>query len=181
MARPVTQCSEEIAHKIAGFLAHGSYWEPACVASGISYPTVRRWIQQAAKDEDDGIEDSIFIRFRDILDKATADAETGLVKIIAGNPDDWRAQAFILERRHRERWGKQETQVNQVNVVVSDQLVHQLADALAVARANSQAITVEAESIRVPSLLEEETARATVTRETCIEENTPQYLGVTKT
>lgn len=174
------KCTVELAHKIAGFLAHGSYWEPACVASGISYPTVRRWIQQAAKDEDDGIEDSVFIRFRDILDKATADAETGLVRIIAGNPDDWRAQAFILERRHRERWGKQEQTVNQVNVVVSDQLVSQLADALAVARSNSSAITVEAESIRVLPFVEEKQASDSVTREACISENTPQDLGVTK-
>lgn len=182
MAAPRTQCTLELAHKIAGFVRYGSYWEPACVAAGISYPTMRRWVQQAARDEDDGIEekDSIFLQFRKILETATAEAETSLVKMISGTPDDWRAQAFILERRHRERWGKQETTVNQVNVVISDQLANQLADALSVAQAKSSAITLEPESFHSLTHSSSQKEIGALSRADSIEKNTPQYPVVTR-
>jgi hypothetical protein len=54
--------------------------------------------------------------------------------MVASTPDDWRAQAFILERRYRANWGKSDAPTVAVQVVVSDALASQLADAMRVAQ-----------------------------------------------
>jgi hypothetical protein len=70
----------------------------------------------------------------DRLKRAEAEAEVSLARMVASTPDDWRAQAFVLERRYRERWGKSDAPSVAVQVVVSDALAAQLADAMRVAQ-----------------------------------------------
>lgn len=143
-----TLCTPEIADKILKAISIGSYWEPACVAAGVSYKSVRRWLERASQDDAEGIsERSPYCQFRDRLKRAEAEAEVSLARMVASTPDDWRAQAFVLERRYKERWGKQETTTNVVQVVVSDALVSQLSDALRVAQAPQELVrTIEAQA-----------------------------------
>jgi hypothetical protein len=81
----------------------------------------------------------------DRLKRAEAEAEVSLAKMVATTPDDWRAQAFVLERRYRERWGRQDAPTVAVQVVVSDALASQLADAMRVVAAKPIELEVTAE------------------------------------
>jgi hypothetical protein len=143
IGRP-TLCSTEVADQILKNVATGSYWKPACEAAGVSYAAVREWIGKADRDRSNGIE-SPYTHFVDRLKRAEAEAEVSLAKMVATTPDDWRAQAFVLERRYRERWGRQDAPTVAVQVVVSDALASQLADAMRVVAAKPIELEVTAE------------------------------------
>jgi hypothetical protein len=132
VGRP-TLCSPAVVDKILAAVAIGSYWRPACEAAGVSYQAVREWIAKAERDRSSGITSS-YTEFTDKLERAQAEAEVSLARAVAGTPDDWRAQAFILERRYRANWGKSDAPSVAVQVVVSDALASQLADAMRVAQ-----------------------------------------------
>jgi transposase len=139
-----TLCDTAIADKIVAAVATGAYWKPACIAAGIDYSTVRDWIAKADRDRAAGVA-SVYTEFTNRLKRAEADAELALGRMVAATPDDWRAQAFVLERRYRERWGKSDAPSVAGQVVVSDALASQLADAMRVAAPQLPAIEVSAE------------------------------------
>jgi len=114
------------------------------VAAGVAYPTVRQWLARAQEDSAKGIS-SVYVDFSHTLSRASAEAEVHLASVVANTTDDWRAQAFILERRYRERWGRQDAPTVAVQVVVSDALAAQLADAMRVAAAKPVELEVTAE------------------------------------
>lgn len=126
----------EIASQIVKYLAQGNYLQPACEAAGTSYKTVREWIRKAAEDRERG-ETSPYTEFVDVLVRATAASETALVERL-NVAEDWRAQAFLLERRHRNRWGKTDSQKQETQqiLVVSDALAAGIVEALKVAVAS---------------------------------------------
>lgn len=127
-----TLATPELAQKILKHIAAGNYLGPSCEAAGVSYKTVREWIAKAARDRDAG-ETSAYTEFTEQLARATGAAETALVERL-NVAEDWRAQAFLLERRHRNRWGKAESQKQETQVlVISDQLAEGMLEALRVA------------------------------------------------
>jgi len=90
--------SQDRAHIIITYLLKGTTIQGACKAAGISDRTFYRW-----KDEID--------EFRDMIHAAESDIEAALVESIVMD-DDWRAKAWILERRFRDGWSaKQEVDV----------------------------------------------------------------------
>lgn len=90
--------SHDKAHIIITYLLKGTTIKGACKAAGISDRTFYRW-----KDEID--------EFRDMIHAAESDIEAALVESIVMD-DDWRAKAWILERRFRDSWSaKQEVDV----------------------------------------------------------------------
>jgi len=90
--------SQDRAHIIISYLLKGTTIQGACKAAGISDRTFYRW-----KDEID--------EFRDMIHAAESDIEAALVESIVMD-DDWRAKAWILERRFRDGWSaKQEVDV----------------------------------------------------------------------
>jgi len=90
--------SQDRAHIIITYLLKGTTIQGACKAAGISDRTFYRW-----KDEID--------EFRDMIHAAESDIEAALVESIVMD-DDWRAKAWILERRFRDSWSaKQEVDV----------------------------------------------------------------------
>lgn len=144
IGRP-TLCSPETVHKILSAIATGSHWKPACEAAGVDYTTVRGWVEKADRDRLAGLTESPYLYFVERLKRAEAEAEVELAKVVAGTSDDWRAQAFILERRYRDRWGKQDAPSVAVQVVVSDALASQLADAMRVVAAKPLVLETTAE------------------------------------
>ncbi len=132
IGRP-TLASPEIAQAIIANLSKGNYLRPSCEAAGISYEAVREWIQKAANDSAAGIQDSPYVNFTQAITRATAASETGLAARLEAS-EDWRAQAFLLERRHRERWGKTEqVQAPTQVLVLSEELASGMLEALRVA------------------------------------------------
>jgi len=99
--------NEDRAERLLQAVRGGNYLETAARFAGISYPTLRRWIQKA----DDPDAPPEYEEFRDALEKARADAEVlALAKIQkAATEGAWQASAWYLERSAPEKWGRRDT------------------------------------------------------------------------
>jgi len=156
VGRP-TLATPELAAEILKNIVAGNYLGPSCEAAGVSYKTVREWIAKSARDREEG-KTSAYTEFTDRLARATGAAETAMVERL-NVAEDWRAQAFLLERRHRDRWGKAEAaqQAQQV-LVISDELAKGMLEALRIAASVTKEIqppVLEAEFSQVSDILEE--------------------------
>ena len=102
IGRP-TKLTDETTNKICHYVAEGNYLDTACRLAGVDYSTMRRWIQ---KGEQEG--KGKCYEFAERLKTAEAQAEAKRVELIlkAGKYDDWKANAWYLERKYPERWGK---------------------------------------------------------------------------
>jgi hypothetical protein len=117
MAGRPTDCTPELAQRLAAAIRLGLPYERACEAVGIHYATMRRWIQRA-EAEDARLADNpkarpraseqVFCDFRDTVSRAEAagELENAARVFEAGKGGDWRAAAWILERRHPARWAQ---------------------------------------------------------------------------
>lgn len=116
-----TKYTPERVEKICKALRAGNTRRVACIHGGISEDTLARWIKRYAD-------------FADLIARAEADWESRLVNVItqAGTPReattkkvkegadgtttetttevvmDWRAAAWLLERRRPDEWGKRD-------------------------------------------------------------------------
>lgn len=149
IGRP-TSLTPEVKAKILGHLAKGNYIKPSVEASGVAYSTFRQWIAQGEQDRQQGLV-TLFTDLLDALAHAQAEAEAALVARLEG-AEDWRAQSFLLERRHRERWGKDDPG-KQAAVVIQIQPADAaaLVDALSTAKRTIPAIDAEFTSLTQPS------------------------------
>lgn len=87
-------------------IERGLPYKQAAALAGISYMTLNRWRRQ-------GEVDGAPAEFRDFcyrLEAAEARAANTLLQAVskAGRERDWRAAAWILERRYPEDWGKRD-------------------------------------------------------------------------
>lgn len=100
-----TKMSEETTKKICKYIADGNYLDTACRLAGLDYSTMRRWVQ---KGEQEG--KGVYYEFAEALKTAEAQAEAKRVELIlkAGKLNDWKANAWYLERKYPERWGKRD-------------------------------------------------------------------------
>ena len=78
--------SSEAADKVIEALRKGSYIKPACQAAGISYPTLRTWIQRGEEDKAAG-RSTAYADFLDRLTRARAESELKLVAKLEDDPD----------------------------------------------------------------------------------------------
>lgn len=130
---PPSKLTEKTAKAIFDAIKSGVSFNAACTAAGIAGLTATRWVERGNKDLAEK-RYTQYVAFVEMLKTAAAIGHKELAQSVA-SADDWRAQAFILERRYPNDWGKRENNAPQVNIVISDQLVTQLADALRVAQA----------------------------------------------
>ncbi len=118
MARP-SKLTAEVSEKIVRAIRAGNYPEVAAGHAGIHPATYYRWMERGAL-EGDAAEDDPYRRFRSEVDRALSDAEATEVGLIvkAARDGDWRAAAWLLERRFADRWGRRERleQVHEVRV-----------------------------------------------------------------
>ena len=140
MGRP-SIISEELIQRVLKHLSVGNYLKPSIEASGIAYSTFRLWMQKGEEDRAAGRE-TLYSSLLDRLTRAQADAEAHLVDQLA-NEQDWRAKSFLLERRHRERWGKEEQQSKAaVTINLPAEVAGVLLDALSVGAKHLPAVQV---------------------------------------
>ena len=96
----------ELSQVITKAVEEGSSLENASKLAGISRPTIYAWKKK-------------YKGFAKRLEEALARQEINLVSCIY-NSDDWRAQAFLLERRFPDRWSKnRKVEVNRSEVEVN--------------------------------------------------------------
>lgn len=84
--------------------------EAAAIAGGVDVSTLYRWL---AKGKKKGKRNAEYRDFREALLKAEAEAEVGMMATIQNaarrpkNPD-WKALAWILERRRPKKYGRRD-------------------------------------------------------------------------
>jgi hypothetical protein len=98
-----TKFNKEIAETIINLVAQGNYFDTACKVAGIDYTTFRNWIIKGEEEQK-----GQFYDFFNAIKRAEAEAEAKRVELIlrAGMVEDWKANAWYLERRYPEKWGK---------------------------------------------------------------------------
>ena len=108
-----TDCTPAVTARMADALAKGRCVRAACRLSGISHTSHYEWIKRA--EAGDG---PPFADYAAATRKAEAigeDRHLGNIEAAAGTdaePGDWRASAWLLERRHPEDYGKQRMEIS---------------------------------------------------------------------
>ena len=100
MARP-TDCTPELTAALCAELRVGMSIKAACQHVGLDDSTFRRWMQRGEDGEEP------FATFRAQATRAKSDGVRALVVTVRkAASSDWRAAAWILERRAPEDWTK---------------------------------------------------------------------------
>jgi transposase-like protein len=89
----------------------GATYEIAAEAAGISKATLYNWMKRGEEDSSGNFSD-----FLDALKKAEAAAAIGALKTInvASSDGDWKAAAYLLERRHNYKRDSQHLRSDQI-------------------------------------------------------------------
>lgn len=106
MGRP-TKLTPELQTKICKYMRDGNYLTTACQAVGIDTVTFNSWLHRGEEEQKNG--GGMYYDFLIAIKNAEAEAEDELVKVIreAGVvKKEWLPAMTMLERRHRERWGR---------------------------------------------------------------------------
>lgn len=98
----LTEAVEELIVQLVG---GGAYLKTAAQFAGVHRETIRRWRKRGETDLQRSNE-SPYAAFARALARAEAQAEaTRVLRILAAGENDWRANAWFLERRYPARWG----------------------------------------------------------------------------
>lgn len=101
LGRP-TKLTPDVQTRLEAALKAGATQELAAMRAGIGVSTFYAWKKKAEEGDAD------FKDFLDVIDSAAAEgAMKALEKITAAMDDDWKAAAWILERRYPEMYGRQ--------------------------------------------------------------------------
>lgn len=124
IGRP-TKLTPELQERIVGAIRSGAYNETAAAFAGIAESTFYAWLANAQKDRETNPEQGTdFTEFQEAVEKAQAEAELDKLLIIGkaargqptaegvpGTPGSWQAAAWMLERKHPDRYGRRIVQI----------------------------------------------------------------------
>lgn len=99
-----TKLTDEIQAQLYYLISEGNYFDTSCQIVGIDFGTFRNWL---IRGEQEG--KGPFFNFFKAIKKAEAEAEAKRVELIlkaGGAGGDWKANAWYLERKYPDRWGK---------------------------------------------------------------------------
>lgn len=106
--------TKDVQKQILKHVRDGNFFEPSCVASGVSRDTVDYWQRRYEAGEEVAQK---YADFFVALARARAEAELeAVVDVKTGRPG-WQGQAWFLERRYRGRWGQRK----QLNITQNTQ------------------------------------------------------------
>jgi hypothetical protein len=119
-------CTTEMRRLVAELLAAGLTIPIACRAVGIPKATWGSWNMRGKADSEAGVE-SVYADWWDAMQEAKAACEANLVRMVcAGSVADWKAAAWLLERRYGQRWARKpeapETHKDDLDVMSEDEL-----------------------------------------------------------
>lgn len=104
-------------HKvICDAIADGATREVAAAAAGVGESTLYQWLKKGR----DGLEP--YVEFAEAIEKADAEGELSNIRTIkSASASTWQAAAWLLERKHPERWGRRDRMdVTQMNLTPDD-------------------------------------------------------------
>ena len=93
----VELCSPEKRAAIVDAISHRIHYTVAAEANGVGYKLFIGWIDKARQDMDDGIENE-YTEFYTALKRAEMTKMREHLDVIAARPENWEADAWILER-----------------------------------------------------------------------------------
>lgn len=98
---PAPLCTPDVVARICAAIRAGATHEAAAGAAGIARKTLQTWKARGEAGEEP------YAAFSEGLARAHEEGQVRLVAIIANAAvTDWKAAAWILERRHRDDFGK---------------------------------------------------------------------------
>jgi len=100
-----TKLNDARLKKVVDGITAGLPYDTACALAGITYQTFLNWMRAG-----EAAGSGKFFEFFEEVKKAEAIAESIHIKNIkdAGKNGIWQADAWMLERRYPEKWGKKE-------------------------------------------------------------------------
>ena len=103
MARP-TKLTQDVTDKVCIAIRAGNYAKVAAAMAGVGETTYYKWLEMA--DEPNAKKE--YREFRESVERAEAEAEVAAIARIrqAADNGDWKAAGWYLERKHGERWGR---------------------------------------------------------------------------
>ena len=105
IGEPVREISESVIESVSLLVANGCAVNVAAQALGINHNTAKGWGQIGREHESLGIE-SIYTKWNHCIAVAKSQIEKNLVQaIISHGSTDWKALAFVIERKFPARWG----------------------------------------------------------------------------
>lgn len=125
--------TEERRAAILNNLRTGLSVKSAAERTGVSYQTYADWLRRGRGEHPRLRQTQFWADFAAEVDRVLAEAEAQAIRKVHQAADtDWRAAAWFLERRFRERWGRQTEQPvaagGEVKVVFVDTLSEELAE-----------------------------------------------------
>lgn len=102
-----SKLTPEAQRRIYQAIRAGNYKEVACQFAGISGTTLRNWVNKGRQSEAKGNDNCVYYHFLKGLEEAEAEAEVRNVAIVQRAAEkQWQASAWMLERRHPDRWSR---------------------------------------------------------------------------
>jgi transposase len=96
--------TDELQDKLCGLLRVGVTIEDACTECGICRDTFQKWQARALEKEE-----PLFLKFLHAVDRAKAQSKIrSLIRMDKAAVGDWRADAWLLERRFPDEFGKRD-------------------------------------------------------------------------
>jgi len=105
LGRP-TKLTPDVHKKIVNLIKAGNYNDVAAQAVGINEATFYGWMKRG--EVGDG---QIYIEFYKAIKEASAFSEAHYLELIrkAAQETSWQAAAWVLERKHKDKWGRSMT------------------------------------------------------------------------
>ena len=102
-----SKLNPKVQKRIYQAIRAGNYKEVACQFAGICSTTLRNWVSKGKQSESKGNDNCVYYHFLKGLEEAEAEAEVRNVAIVQRAAEkQWQASAWMLERRHPDRWSR---------------------------------------------------------------------------
>jgi transposase len=104
-----SKLNDEMIEKVKQAISKLYYIEAVADYVGISRRVVYDWLESGEKEDKEGNEENIYVRFLHAVKKSQAEAKRELVDgIKIGSGANWQSKAWILERCYPNEFGKRE-------------------------------------------------------------------------
>ena len=101
MAGRKPKLTEELVNNLCRYVENGASYKDACIAVGIGETAFYRWLDDADSDDEKIKYKDLKVKLRDSLKKANAKFKSyHLANITRLSNGDWKASAWILERKY---------------------------------------------------------------------------------
>ncbi len=104
-----TKLTPKLLARLVNLLRAGNYRETAASAVGIDRHTIREWEKRGQRASPGDPKERVYREFAETVERSESEGECRHVTLIATAAQrQWTASAWLLERKHPEKWGRRE-------------------------------------------------------------------------